>query len=248
MLGPTRIAQARRMKPLPVHNPHGLHAHLARTALFNSLEPGEIETLCGDCSMQPLLKGEALFRTGSHPRHLYSVLEGHVALTVSSPSGAEKVVDIVGPHQHFGEALLFMEWPSPVTASALEDSRVVALPRERLFQLIEQRPGFVFRLLSGLSVRLHHLVADLEAYCLMSSTQRVIGYLLSEADQECPAGSAVEVRLSATKQVIASRLNLTPETFSRTLHQLTEAGLIQVEGRSIIVSDMDKLREFQRCP
>lgn len=236
------------MRNLSALNQHPLHDHLARTALFASLQPEEIETLCRDCEVSPLVKGEVLFRTGGHPRHLYSVLEGHVSLTVISPSGTEKVVDIIGPHQHFGEALLFMERPSPVTVTALEDSRVVALPRERLFQLIEHTPGFVFRLLSGLSVRLHHLLADLEAYCLMSSTQRVIGYLLGEADQERPSGGAVELRLSATKQVVASRLNLTPETFSRTLHQLTEAGLIQVDGRSIIVRDMDQLRAFQRCP
>jgi CRP-like cAMP-binding protein len=50
------------------------------------------------------------------------------------------------------------------------------------------------------------------------------------------------VTLPTNKGVIASRLNLTPQHFSRILHELTEAGLVEVDGRTIHITDLDRLR------
>jgi CRP-like cAMP-binding protein len=50
--------------------------------------------------------------------------------------------------------------------------------------------------------------------------------------------------LSTNKGVIASRLNLTQEHFSRILHELSDKGLIAVEGRKIHIPDVDKLRDY----
>jgi CRP-like cAMP-binding protein len=94
-------------------------------------------------------------------------------------------------------------------------------------------------MLSGLSRRLHSLVKDVEAYSLRSSAERVIGYLLR--DDEAPA----EVRLTAGKSVVASRLNMTPEHFSRVLHELAAAGLIEVDGRTVRILDLEGLRGYR---
>jgi len=96
-------------------------------------------------------------------------------------------------------------------------------------------------------MRLHSLIQDVESYSLRSSTQRVIGYLL----QQCPAtggsgetsGQAAFI-LPASKQVIASRLNLSPETLSRIFAELSRAGLIDVDGRAVKVSAVTQLREY----
>jgi CRP-like cAMP-binding protein len=97
-------------------------------------------------------------------------------------------------------------------------------------------------LLAGLSMRLHSLIADVESYTLRSSAQRLIGYLLQHSPHEDEAQNRVEIRLPTSKHILASRLNLTPETFSRILHELSEAGLIEVQGRNITVPDLRRLR------
>ena len=56
----------------------------------------------------------------------------------------------------------------------------------------------------------------------------------------------ITVTLPTNKGVIASRLNLTQEHFSRILHELSEKGLIVVEGRVIHIPDVDKLRSYDR--
>ena len=133
--------------------------------------------------------------------------------------------------------------PIFVNAQALADSMLLHISKSVVFEGIERDPGFARRLLSGLSRRLHGLVADVEAYSLRSSIERVTGYLLRDIPDEAGMdGKPVEVNLSPGKSVIASRLNMSPEHFSRTLHDLTSSGLIEVDGRTIRILDLAKLR------
>ena len=97
-------------------------------------------------------------------------------------------------------------------------------------------------MLAGLSVRLHGLIQDVENYSLHSSTERVIGFLLQLAG--APANGSIDIELPASKHIIASRLNLTPETLSRVLHNLSESGLISVKGKCITVVDVISLSQF----
>ena len=84
------------------------------------------------------------------------------------------------------------------------------------------------------------LVKDVEAMTLHSATQRVIGYLMRLADE----GGGGQAKLPAQKSLIASRLNLTPEYFSRILHELSNEGLVRVEGREIAILDAQRLADY----
>jgi hypothetical protein len=55
-------------------------------------------------------------------------------------------------------------------------------------------------------------------------------------------GECTEIALPTSKQITASRLNLTPETFSRILHDLAAAGLIEIDGRRILIHSVTRLR------
>ena len=141
---------------------------------------------------------------------------------------------------------MFMERPCPAMAQALEDSRLLYIAKQGIFAAIDCDSAFARRMLAGLSMRLHSLIQDVEDYSLHSSTQRVIGFLLQLAGT--PASDPVEFELPANKHVIASRLNLTPETLSRILHSLSESGLITVKGRRIAVLDAERLNQFDDLP
>src|SRR5690606_6965082 len=106
---------------------------------------------------------------------------------------------------------------------------------------LERSPVFARRMLAGLSRRLHGLIQDVNAYSLDTGTQRVIGYLLKEAQRDGEA-----VTLQASKAVVASRLNVTPEHFSRILNDLTGHGLVKVRGRVITIPDLARLRDYRK--
>lgn len=205
-------------------------ALLRRLPLFSALTPEQIQPIADVARERRLAKGEMLFQKGDPTKGFFVVVSGQIKLAFPSVQGNEKVVEIISPHQSFGEAVMFMDRPYPVFAEALLDTHLLHIAKEAVFNLIEADPSFACRMLAGLSMRLHSLIVDVESYSLRSSAQRVIGYLLQHGPANDQHQRPVEITLPTSKQVIASRLNLTPETLSRILHDLSEASLIKFTG------------------
>ncbi|WP_136417250.1 MULTISPECIES: Crp/Fnr family transcriptional regulator [Oxalobacteraceae] len=214
---------------------------LSRLPLFNEIAPEELEKIAESASEVHVPRGDIIFRRGDPCLGFHTVIYGQVKLAFHSVDGNEKVVEIIGPGYSFGEALMFMEKPYIVTAQALADSLLLHVPKKAVFDELERDPKFARKMLAGLSRRLHGLICDVEAYSLSSGTQRVIGYLLKE---EAPADGD-QITLKVSKTVLASRLNLTPEHFSRILHDLADRQMISVEGRTITILDIEKLRSYE---
>jgi len=216
---------------------------LRQVPLFGELSEADIDRVSRYTREKRLAKGELLFQRGDPAHGFYFVVTGQVKLAFSSAQGNEKVVEIIGPRQSFGEAVMFMNRPYPVFAEALVDSQLLHIGQNVVSELIDQDSSFARKLLAGLAIRLHSMVRDVETYSLRSSTQRVIGYLLQQSDQSGEGGR--EFDLAVSKQVIASRLNLTPETLSRIFHDLSEAGLVTVRGKHITLHDPVRLARYQ---
>lgn len=220
--------------------------------LFSEVAPAEIDQIAAATHLRALAKGETLFQQGDPPKGFYYVIQGQIKLAFSSRQGNEKIVEILGPNQSFGEAVLFMDRSYPVFAEALMDTQLLLIDRHVVLALIDADPEFARSLLAGMAIRLHSMVRDVEAYSLRSGAQRVISYLfsLSEgtpcASPARPGGQGpVTVELPVSKHVLASRLNLVPETLSRIFHDLADGGLISVQGRQITLENQDRLRDFE---
>ncbi|MGE0386160.1 MAG: Crp/Fnr family transcriptional regulator [Gammaproteobacteria bacterium] len=219
---------------------------LSRLPIFSAAGSDAIDAIAAGTQERRLANGEVLFRRGDMPRGFFVVVYGQVKLVIESTRGAEKVIDLLATQQSFGEAVMFMDRPYPVTAQALTGTLVLHIAREPVFALLERDPMFARRMLAGLSQRLHALVQDVESYSLRSCAERFIGWLLQSAGgEDAGAAGEVEIILPTARHVIASRLNLTPETLSRVQHDLIDAGLIEVRGRSIVISDLRRLREYR---
>ncbi|MCC6531608.1 MAG: Crp/Fnr family transcriptional regulator [Burkholderiales bacterium] len=222
-----------------------VQAFLANLPLFSDFGEEDLERIAAGSSVLYVEKGRVVVQRGDPCVGFHAVVYGQVKLGFTSAQGAEKVVDIIGPRQTFGEALMFLERPYIVSATALADSMLIHVGKNAVFAEIEGDPGFARRMLAGLSRRLHGLVNDVEAYSLRSGAQRVIGYLLRENGDEPAGGNTLSVTLPTNKNIIASRLNLTPEHFSRILHELASAALIEVEGRNVRILDVERLRNYE---
>ena len=223
--------------------PIKVQAFLANIPLFKEMRQEEIDRIAASTSELHVARGDILFRKGDPCDGFHVVVYGQIKLAFTSPGGTEKVIEIMTPGQSFGEAVMFMEKPYLVYAQALADSMLLHIAKSAVFEEIEHDPKFARRMIAGLSRRLHGLIADLESYSLHSGTQRVIGYLLrSEPPEPDARNPLLSIELPTRKSIIASRLNLTPEHFSRILHDLDEAGLIKVEGRSVVILDVERLR------
>lgn len=217
---------------------------LAHVPLLEGAAPAELARFARGVREQSVEKGSILFNRGDPCSGFHLVLSGQVKLAFTSAEGQEKVIEIIRPGQSFGEAVMFMDKPYFVMAQALTDCRMLHISKNVVFEEMDHDPMFCRRIIAGLSRRLHHLIADVETYSLQSGRERIVGYLLREEESagEPHSDGRVSVKLPTSKGTIASRLNLTQEHFSRILHELSEAGLIHVEGRTIHILDLERLR------
>jgi CRP/FNR family transcriptional regulator, dissimilatory nitrate respiration regulator len=217
---------------------------LQKVPLFSELTAEELDRLATATAQVRAPTGTLLFRRGDSCNGCHVIVYGQIKLALAGSDGAEKVVEVLGPGQSFGEAVMFLERPYVVFAEALADSLLLFIGKAALLAEIERNPRLARRMLAGMAMRLHRLMGDLEAYSLKSGTQRVIGYLLRDAPAAAEPGTPFDVELPTSKGVLASRLNITREHFSRILHELTVAGLIKVRGRQVSVLDMTQLRSY----
>lgn len=225
-------------------NQHDVPLLLSRLPLFQELAADQIAAIASDARLLQVPKAEILFHKGDESHGFFVVVSGQIKLAVTSPQGHEKVIDVIGPRQSFGEAVMFLGCPYPVFAQAVSDTLVLKIAKQTVFNLLATDTTFARAMLAGLSLRLHSLIGDVESYSLRSGVQRVIGYLLQQCVDQGGAEDEPSVTLPIYKQVLASRLNLTPETLSRELHELEALNLITVRGREITIHGLQRLRDY----
>ncbi len=221
---------------------------LARLPLFNAMTPEELAAIAAGTTEHHVERGTLIFQRGAPCSGFHLVIYGQVKLAAVNASGAEKIIELIGPGHSFGEALMFMEKPYIVSATALADSLLLHVSSVAVFAGIERDPRFARKMLAGLSRRMHGLICDLESYSLHSGTQRVIGFLLQDCGTAEGGGTRMEagqqVTLPVSKAVLASRLNLTPEHFSRILADLSAHDLVTVQGRCVTIRSLERLRHY----
>jgi CRP-like cAMP-binding protein len=219
-------------------------AVLVGLPLFARLSPERIGRIAPRVRRRCLSRTEVVFHKGDEAQGLFAVVEGHVKLALLSTTGNEKVVELVGPGQCFGEVALLTGASYPFLAQAVRDVVLLFIPKDVVFELLEHVPEFARCMLTSLAGRMQTLLQDVETFTQLTSARRVVGYLHQLCQDTEHDGDSVAITLPTSKQIVASRLNVAPETFSRILHELTEAKLIAVQGRQIHVASRERLNSY----
>jgi CRP-like cAMP-binding protein len=208
--------------------------------LFTALEDAQYVQIAREVGAVQLEAGQPLFRRGEEADAFFVVAAGRIKLSLYAADGAEKVVDVLGPGRSCAEALMFAEAPRyPVTAETLEDSVALRVPSASFRQLLHSNDAACFRMLAELSARLHAQLREIEALTLQNASQRLAFHLAQRAT--APDSDGHLARLPEPRAVIASHLGMQPETLSRVIRQLTDAGLIEAEGRDLRIIDVPRL-------
>ncbi|SMB26993.1 putative Cyclic nucleotide-binding protein [Sterolibacterium denitrificans] len=211
--------------------------------LFSGLSAEQLEMLAHASHKMRFGKAQTLLRAGHVPDALYHVLAGHLKRTVTSGSG-EKVLDLVFPGQSFGEAELLAERPSVSDAVAIEPGLLLCIDARALREVVRTSQPLALRLLANLAQRQIDTETDVLASRSLNGCQRSLDYLILQAGGLSGARGETRLVLPTSKQLIAARLGLTPETFSRSLRELFDAGLIVVDGRHILLQNERIIRNL----
>jgi CRP-like cAMP-binding protein len=213
---------------------------LRRVPLFAGLEAARLVDLLQGTSVRVHPKGQLLFQQGDAADRFYVVLSGWVKIFRLTPDGEQSVMGLFTRAESFAEAAMFMGGRFPASAEVVEEARLLRVQSGPFEKRLHADPEIAVSMLASVSRRMHYLVGQIEQLQVRSGTQRVADFLL----KLCPAreGSA-DIALPYDKSLIASRLGMKPESFSRALARLRELG-VQTERSHVSVSDVAALAAF----
>jgi CRP/FNR family transcriptional regulator, dissimilatory nitrate respiration regulator len=226
--------------------------------LFSEVQPSGFRRLATIARLCHFRKDQAIFRENDPCPGMYVLGQGLVRVFKKGSGGKEHVLHIVGPGETFAEVAAIGGFSVPASAQAIQRSACVLLPLEGFQKSLAEDHELCLGMMAGMALWVRRLVTSLEDIALRDAAGRVARYLLDlplsrsklnakrEAKGTVPFSQARKlgqspvdtkigtvpdrtVLLPGLKRYVASHLNLTSETFSRTLRRLVEAGLIAEE-------------------
>ena len=213
---------------------------LVRLPLFTGLQPAVLRALLVDAWVQSFSRNAALFFQDEPATRFYVVFDGWVKLFRTSEEGDESVISIFGRGESFAEAVIFDGGRYPVSAVAVDESRLLVVPGKSFIRQLCGHGEYALNIMASMSRHLHFLVHQVEQLTLKSSTERVAGFLVKLCPK--PTGAAV-VRLPLDKALIAGRLGMQPETLSRSLAKLRRLG-VESKGAEVSIPDVSALKQL----
>ena len=224
----------------------GVEKILRKTQLFANLTEKEMSALTARLSRRGFHRGELLFSEGDTCEGLFLVATGKIRIFKLSSSGREQVLAVEGPGSSFAELPVFDGGNYPASASALEDAELLFISRKDFQNFCREHPEVGLKVIAVVGARLRRLVSIIEELSFTTVRQRLIALLLRLTQTNgAPAKSGVSIELTKSHQELASELGTVRELISRNLGRLQAEGFLEVDGRKIIVKDLEGLKREQ---
>lgn len=221
--------------------------YLKRCPLFERLGPEETQRLDVRSMVRSFRKKDIVYFPDEPGESVLVLARGRVKLNALSPDGRETIFAFIEPGELFGELAILDREPRSEYAEAVEDSLVMAVPREELLWLMQRRPDVALHVSKLLGFRIRRIENRLRSLLFRSTKERAISLLLELlASHGRHDGSHWEIRLRLSHQEFANLIGSTRETVTATLGQLQREGLIKISRRRISVLDRQRLNEMAR--
>ena len=209
--------------------------------IFRDMPEDFVHELLSGRRAMPLQKGQILFHQGDPALAFFIVLEGWMKIYRNGADGVETIIHVAKAGESFAEAAMFMGSVYPVHAEAITAARLLRIEGRSIHERIGTDPSLAFAMLGAMSLRLRALVNEIEQLKRRSATERVAEFLLSLSPADDVDRSTVN--LPFEKLVIAARLGIKPESFSRALVRLKTLG-VSVDGPRLSIGSRQTLSNF----
>ncbi len=220
---------------------------IRRAPLFTALDDAAAATLRESMTQVKVRKGQTLFKEGDAGDRLFVVVEGKLKLGTSSGDGRENLLSILGPGDMFGELSLFDPGPRTATATAVTDSRVLALANDQVIGWVTAHPQVSLQLLKRLARRLrrtNEVLADLVFADVPGRVAKAIMDLGERFGTKKDDGLHVNHEL--TQEELAQLVGASRETVNKALADFAGRGWVRLEPRAVVVLDYERLSKRGR--
>ncbi len=215
---------------------------LARCPLFARADAHILQSLANGLRRRRFRRNEVIFHQGDPGDSLHVVATGAVKIVLPSAEGEEAIIATLRPGDFFGELALLDGAPRSATATALEPSETLVLPRQVFVGLLDTLPGLRDALLADLAKELRRLTGHVEELHFLDLAGR-LAMRLSRLAQESQPGTGGEIRLNwpYTQSDLAAMIGGTRQSVNRLLNELVEDDLIRIEPDTLVIADLDEL-------
>ena len=216
---------------------------LLRTVpIFSELSEQDIGSLARLATRRRFPKDTVVFFENEEGDTFFMIVDGRIKVTILGDDGREIILSVLGPGDFFGEMALLDNEPRSATTIAVEETELLTLQRVDFQSVLTDNRSITSALIKVLTSRLrraNHQISTLALLDVYGRVARVILDMAREEGKRLKDGRIAFRR--ATHQEIANRIGTTRETVTRMLKDLERQGLIQIEGREIIVQpDFEK--------
>ena len=199
---------------------------------FKQLDEKQQEVLSAKAIVRRYGDGDILFFAGEEPKSFIFLLDGRLKLYKTDPKGNDFVIHRFTPVTPIAEMAVLEQRPFPASAAFESSGSVLFIDYKVMQEAIEEDSSLAFALMGSLSRKIKTLEKLIEMNIVLDSTARVAKYILESADSFA----------TMKKNLIAQQLNMTPETFSRTLKKLKSMGFIDESETDMRILNEEGLR------
>ena len=187
-------------------------------------------------------KGQTLFIQGNHPFGIYCISKGNIKLTKTGADGKETIVRIAKGGDILGHRSLFTDDNYSATATAMEDTEVCFIDKKFILKVIENNPSVALSVINKLSRDMGTAEKKLSSLHQKNVRERLAELILSlKASHGVKENGKWKIDLKLTREELATMIGTANETLIRFMTEFKEAGIIEQEGKTIIIKDEEEL-------
>jgi CRP-like cAMP-binding protein len=209
--------------------------------MFSGLNETMLDMVAANCTPIRRKKGEIIVHQNEPGSTMYVIIRGRVKVTRTNEHFEEIYLAERGPHDCFGEMSLLDGSPRFADVTAVTDCELIVLEREPFIRLLRDSPEVALKIMATLIRRIRE--TDQKVISRAPVRARLAQELDQLADQygrESRRGIRIESGMSKTE--LAVRITAAREVVSRTLSMMRQEGLVEFDGRVIVVLNREKLK------
>jgi CRP-like cAMP-binding protein len=203
--------------------------------LFSSLGDKETREIADLLIDRKYPKGAVVFEDGSLGDYMYVIQGGEVKITKMSEDGREKILEILGEGEFFGEMALLDREPRSASVKTTRACTLLALSRQDFLALLRRSPEISLEIIRALSRRLRETDEQVRGLLFERVEGRARRLLRRRATEPVAGRSDRRATPPLTHQQLADLVGTSRETITRVVKELKDLGWLEQQGKRYIV-------------